>query len=318
MTTATDSPSPVPAKIGALRRWARERLRAVGIDTAALDADLLLAHALGLSREALLLRDPAQSVPPAAREAVRDLIAARGRRVPVAYLVGEREFYGRRFRVGPGVLVPRPETETLITLALRMGPTGPAHLLDLGTGSGAILLTLLAERPNWRGVGVDRAKAAAAWAGKNAAAFGLRERARIVVSDWDGALDPVLRFDCVLANPPYVRRAVIPQLAPEVSRYEPLAALDGGPDGLDGLRAVLAVAARRLMPGGRLFVEIGADQGDAAAALVRSAGLEAVTVHPDLAGRPRVVTGRWPDPPGQGDTHSLLTEDAAKKSLENG
>ncbi len=319
MTTAPDDPAiPPPATIGALRRWARDRLRAAGIDTAALDADLLLAHALGLSREALLLRDPAHSVPPPARKAFRTLIAARRRRVPVAYLVGERAFYGRRFQVGPGVLVPRPETETLVALALRMGPTGPARLLDLGTGSGVILLTLLAERPDWRGIGVDRAAAAAAWARKNAAALGLTERGRIVVSDWDQALAPALRFDLVLANPPYVRRAAIPTLAPEVSRHEPQAALDGGPDGLDGVRAVLAVAARRLAPGGQLFVEIGADQGDAAAALVRSAGLAEVVVHSDLARRPRVVTGRWPPLPGHGGTHSLLTEEAAKKSLENG
>ncbi len=318
MTAAQDPAAPAATTIGALRRWARGRLRAAGIDTAALDADLLLAHALGLSREALLLRDPAESVPSPAGRAFKALVAARGRRVPVAYLIGEREFYGRRFRVGPGVLVPRPETETLVDLALRMGPSGPARLLDLGTGSGAILLTLLAERPDWRGVGVDRATAAAACAARNAADLGLRERGRIIVSDWDQALNPALRFDLLLANPPYVRRAAIPKLAPEVSRHEPRTALDGGPDGLDGLRAVLAVAARRLAPGGWLFVEIGSDQGAAAAELVRSAGLAEVIVHQDLARRPRVVTGRQPPLPGRRGAHSLLTEETAKKSLENG
>ncbi len=296
MTGRDDSLMPDGATIGAMRRWARERLRAAGIDTAALDADLLLAHALGLSREQLLLRDPGRPLPPSARAAFRDLVAARMERVPVAYLVGEREFFGRRFRVGPGVLVPRPETETLITLALAMGPPGPARLLDLGTGSGIILLTLLAERPRWRGVGVDRSPAAAAWALRNAGRLGLAGRGRIIVSDWDEALDPALRFDLVLANPPYVRRAEIPELPPEISRHEPKAALDGGSDGLAALRAVLKAARRRLRAGGRLFVEIGADQGDAAAELARAAGLDDVRIHADLARRPRVVTGRWPGP----------------------
>ncbi len=305
--------------IAAMRRWARAQLRAAGIDTAALDADILLAHALGLSRERLLLRDPARPVAAPARAAFQDLIMARVQRVPVAYLVGEREFFGYRFGVGPGVLVPRPETETLVTLALGMGPSGPARLLDLGTGSGAILLSLLAERPDWRGIGVDRAPAAAAWARKNAVAVGVAERARIVVSDWDEALNPALRFDLVLANPPYVRRDEIPELAPEIARHEPRMALDGGPDGLAGLRAVLKAACRRLMPGGRLFVEIGADQGGAAVALARAAGLDEVHVHADLSHRPRVVTGRWPGSSRANLTcNPLLTDGLAKKSLENG
>ena len=296
MISRDDSLMPDGATIGAMRRWARERLRAVGIDTAALDADLLLAHAMGLTRERLLVTDPATAVPADARARYEALIAERAGRVPLAHLVGSREFFGRSFLVTPDVLVPRPETETLVEAVLRRLDDRPLRLLDLGTGSGAILLTLLAERPGWEGIGIDRSPAAAAVARRNAHRLGVASRARLIAGDWDAPLHPALAVDLVVSNPPYVPRGEIAGLMPEVRCHEPHLALDGGPDGLDGLRAVVAAAGRRLRPGGWLAAEIGADQGARAAALVLEAGLREVLVEADLAGRARVVVGRRPDP----------------------
>ena len=249
--------------------------------TARLDAELLMAAALGVSREAMLLGrldDPA----PAGFAALADRRAAEE---PVAYLTGTRGFWSIDLTVGPGALIPRADSETLIEAAIaHFGASPPGTLLDLGTGPGTLLCALLAEWPRARGLGVDRSAAALGYAGGNVARLGLGERAALVRGDWATALAG--RFGCVVANPPYVATgAVLPR---EVGEYEPAAALFAGDDGLDAYRALVPALPRLLLPGGAALLEIGAGQGAAVAALVGRAGLVAA-VRRDLAGRERCV-----------------------------
>lgn len=267
---------------GALRR-AVTRLAEAGVEDAARDARRLLAHALGQRPDALAAR-LSDALPPEAAATFEEAIAARARRQPVSQIIGRREFWGRDFRVTPDVLDPRPETETLVELALAR-PF--ASVLDLGTGSGAILVTLLAERPAARGVGADLSDAALDVARDNAAAHGVAGRAGFVRSDWFGAVEG--RFDLIVSNPPYIAAAEMPGLAPELA-WEPRGALTDEGDGLSAYRAIAAGAATHLAPGGRLIVETGHAQGAAVAAIFRGAGLESVACHPDLGGRQRAVS----------------------------
>jgi release factor glutamine methyltransferase len=214
---------------------------------------------------------------------------------PVARIVGMREFYGRSFSVDPHVLDPRPDTETLVEAALAaIAARGLRNerlsLLDLGTGSGCILITLLAELPRAHGIGVDKSPAALANAAANARRLGVAERARFMAGDWLDALDG--EFDLILSNPPYLASDAIAGLAAEVAGYDPHLALDGGPDGLDAYRAIAARARAALAEQGRLLLEIGASQADAVAGILRAAGLEPEGLAHDLAGRPRVVVAR--------------------------
>ena len=273
-------------------RLVRDRFRALGLDTPELDARLLVAHALGLALEALLA-DPDAPVGAAGAAAIDALAARRSAREPVARILGRQEFYGREFRLNEATLVPRPDTETLIAAVLdRIDRTGlrsaPLRLADLGTGSGAILLTLLAELPGAGGIGTDISARALDAARANADRLGLADRAAFLAADFTAALDGT--FDLIVSNPPYIERAAIAALDPEVRRHDPFAALDGGADGLDAYRAILADGPRLLKPGGALFLEIGADQAAAVAALVAAAGLDRCTIHRDLAGRDRVVS----------------------------
>jgi release factor glutamine methyltransferase len=270
-------------------REATARLQAAGVDGAARDARRLLAHALGIAPDVLAGR-MADEVPEAARASFAALVARRAAREPVSHLTGLRAFWGRDFRVTRDVLDPRPETETLVALAL----AAPfARVLDLGTGSGCILVTLLAERPGAQGVGTDISPAALLVAGENAARHGVAERVVLTPSDWFGDIGG--RYDLIVSNPPYIAAAEMAGLAPEVRNHEPRGALTDEGDGLSAYRAIAEGAGRFLVPGGRLLVEIGPAQGPAVSRLFAAAGLERVAVHPDLDGRDRVVAARRPE-----------------------
>jgi release factor glutamine methyltransferase len=223
------------------------------------------------------------------------MLARRLAREPLALILGQWGFYGRDFAVTRDTLVPRPDTETLVELALAREF---ARLVDLGTGSGAIAVTLLAERAGATGVATDISDAALAVAAGNADRHGVAGRLRLQRADWwDGVEGP---FDLVVSNPPYVTEAEYAGLAPEITGWEPRAALTPGGDGLAAYRAIAAGLAGHLVPGGTCLLEIGAAQGEAVAAILQAAGLAQVTVHADLAGKPRVVAGTMPfrhDPP---------------------
>jgi release factor glutamine methyltransferase len=240
-----------------------------------------MAHALGVSREALLLgRGEAEA--PAAFEG---LVARRQAHEPVAYIIGRREFWTIELEVGPGVLVPRPDSETLIEAAVaHFVAEGPANILDLGTGPGTLLLAALAQWPEARGIGVDASETALAYARLNAQRLGLSDRAEFRHGDWAAGLDG--RFDLVLCNPPYVEeRAALP---PDVARWEPAQALYAGADGLDAYRRLAPQLGRLLAPGGIACVELGAGQRDAAAALFAGQGF-IIESRADLGGMPRAL-----------------------------
>ena len=263
------------------------RLRAAGLDGAAGDARRLLAHALGIApdRLTLHLQDP---LPSDVAQRFDAMVDARAHFQPVAQIVGARDFWGRRFLVTPDVLDPRPETEILVQAAL----SEPfADVLDLGTGSGAILLSLMADRPQARGTGVDLSPAALAVARANAVALKLDPHLHL--SDWFSSVTG--RFDLIVSNPPYLAEPEVAQLSPDVRLWEPRMALVPAQDdgtGLNAYRLICAGAGRHLCPGGRLIVEIGPTQGAQVAALFAAAGFQDVSILPDLDGRARVVAGR--------------------------
>ncbi|MGR3804567.1 peptide chain release factor N(5)-glutamine methyltransferase [Marinibacterium profundimaris] len=262
---------------------ATARLRAAGVQDPARDARLLLAHAARIEAARVTLIAP-EDLEPEIAERYDRLIALRSVRVPVSHLVGERAFYGRRFKISRDVLDPRPETEALIEAALAEPYD---KVLDLGTGSGCILVTLLAERPASRGMGVDLSEAACLQASANAVLHRVQERARIVVSDWFSHVDG--RFDLIVSNPPYIARSEMSDLAPEVRDHEPGMALTDGGDGLGAYRAICADAAGHLAVGGRLIMEIGPTQGESVAEICLDAGFGEVEILPDLDGRDRVI-----------------------------
>ncbi len=260
------------------------RLAAAGVEDAARDARLLVAEAADLAPDRLALALDAALAPD---QAVRldAMLADRARRRPVAQILGRRLFWGRRFEVNGAVLDPRPESETLIEVALAGPP--PGRVLDLGVGSGALLLTVLAERPEARGLGVDASPDALAVARRNAERLGVAARADLRQGDWFAGVEDV--YDLVLCNPPYVARDAIAELAPDVRDWEPHAALTPGPTGLEAYGAIAPGLRARLAPGGRALFEIGAGQAEAVCAILRGAGFSSLAVLPDLDGRPRVV-----------------------------
>lgn len=276
-------------------RLAEPYLARHGSPTPRLDAEVLLAHVLGASRLELYTRLD-QPLTRAEVDAYRQAIQRRASREPVAYIVGYKEFYGLRFAVGPGVLVPRPETEYLVELALRLPEGRGLRFVDVGTGSGALAVTLAVRRADLSGVGCDVAADALGYARANARAHGVAGRLAWVQGDalsWAAAQS----FDLAVSNPPYVPTRQLDGLAPEIRRYEPRHALDGGPDGLSVARRIAEQAARVLRPGGLLIMELGTlDQARAlAAALRRQAGAyERVAAVQDVVSRVPGLVARTP------------------------
>lgn len=274
------------ATVGQARRALAEKFRAAGIESPELDARILTGHALGLDHAALAAAEK-QELSAAAAANIDALAARRLAREPVARIVGEKEFWGLAFRVTPAVLVPRPETETVVELALSLVDRAASlRIADLGVGSGAILLALLSELPHARGVGVDNSADALNVARENSQCRGLADRADFVLADF-GKLDGC--FDLIVSNPPYIASGDIDRLAHEVRAYDPRNALDGGPDGLSAYRAIAGNSARLLTPGGHLVVEIGVGQEQAVSALFAHNGLAIRAVRHDLSGIPRTL-----------------------------
>jgi release factor glutamine methyltransferase len=251
--------------------------------TPRLDAELLMAHALGVTRDALLLKHFGDPAP----DAFAALVERRLRNEPVAYITGSRGFWTIDLAVGPGVLIPRADSEALIEAAVAHFPNRTAclRILDLGTGPGTLLLAALAEWPNALGLGIDAAPVALDYARRNAAALGFADRATLRQGDWFAGVDGA--FDLILCNPPYIGSDE--RLGPEVREHEPGEALFAGADGLADYRRIVPQLSAHLAPGGIAVLEIGWTQADAVSALVRAAGLNPA-LHRDLGGRPRVIT----------------------------
>ena len=262
---------------------AAERLAATS-DTARLDAELLMAHALGASRSDMLLRHMRDAPP----DAFAPLVDRRAAHEPIAYILGWTEFYGHRFQVEPGVLIPRGDSETIIAAALEIVP-GAQRVLDMGTGSGALLITALLELDGAHGIGIDASPRAVEVAGANAQALGLiGARARILERDWHDAgwSHDLGQFDLVLCNPPYVEDEA--DLDADVRDYEPASALFAGAEGLDDYRVIIPQLGKLLLPGGAAVLEIGASQADAVGEIARQAGFS-TQLRRDLANRPRAL-----------------------------
>ncbi|GAW36737.1 release factor glutamine methyltransferase [Roseovarius sp. A-2] len=273
---------------------ATRALQAAGIDGAAGDARALLAVAMEVPRDRLTLH-LGDDLDAAAAARLNAMIARRMAREPVAKIIGRRDFWGRSFEVTADVLDPRPETECLIAEALR-GPVA-ARLLDLGTGSGIIAVTLLADWPGAQGVATDISAAALEVAARNAARHGVGARLDLYRSDWFSQVTGP--FDLIVSNPPYIAVDEMPDLSPEVRDHDPQAALTDGADGLLAYRMIAAGAGAHLRPGGRIALEIGWQQGAQVRELLCAAGFAEVGVLPDLDGRDRVVVGVWPAKPGR-------------------
>ena len=272
---------------------AKSRLEAAGIEGPVIDARLLVEAAADASRTDIIA-DPQRLLSEAQQALLETYIARRERRAPVSHILGRKGFWKIMVSVTPDVLTPRPDTETVVERALALFPEGRAFsVLDLGVGSGAILLAILAERPAAKGLGVDVSEEALVVARENAANLGLAPRTVLLRGDWTSGLGDS-GFDLVVSNPPYIPTGDIAGLEPEVRDHEPRLALDGGADGLDAYRRLAPEILRVLKPGGRFLVEIGFDQSAAVEALFRAAGAAEVATARDLANRDRVVMGARP------------------------
>jgi len=264
-------------------------MKAAGIDTPVLDARLIVQHALGISWDTLYLKD---DQPLAADEKARleSQLARRAAHEPVSRIVGRRHFWTLDLAVSPDTLDPRPDTESLIETVVQAIPdrSRPLRVLDLGTGSGAILLALLAEYPNATGLGIDRSEGALAVARGNADSHGLSPRVVFSSGNWaDGVPGP---FDVIVSNPPYIESGHLPGLPPEVREHDPLLALDGGADGLDAYRAIIPAISGLLHPEGLAVFEVGEGQGEAVTRIALENGLEAAGTRKDLGGIERALS----------------------------
>ena len=269
-------------------RELRRTLGEAGFETAALDARLLLLEALGISATELIT-GPEVLLTPDQAETLAAFTERRLNHEPVARIIGEREFWGLPFRLSPETLVPRPDTETLVETALDLLPDrqAPLRIVDFGTGSGCILVALLHELPQATGLGIDLSFGALVTARANAAGNQVGNRCHFTLSRWADAISG--RFDLIVSNPPYIASGVIPGLDQEVREHDPRLALDGGPDGLEPYRILLAEAERLLAPKGLLVVEIGYDQAEALSHMAKLHGLEILRIAHDLSNNPRCV-----------------------------
>lgn len=275
-----------------VKAWnaAKDRLKNVQIDQPAIDARLLLEVAADVTRTDIIT-DPYRLLTEAQMATLDDFLNRRARREPVSHIIGRKGFWKILLQVNKHVLTPRPETEVIVDEVLKAFPEQmPFNMLDLGVGSGTILLAVLAERPAAKGLGIDVSEEALAVARENAANLGLAGRTALLRGDWTNGLGDD-SFDLVVSNPPYIATDVIETLEPEVRDHEPRLALDGGPDGLDAYRVLAGEILRVLKPGAMFAVEIGYDQSDAVEALFRQAGAQNVRTIKDLSVHDRVVTG---------------------------
>lgn len=274
--------------IAALLHWARDQLKSPD-GAPRLEAELLLGAAAGLERTTLIAW-PERELSDSARRAFEQTVMRRRAGEPIAYILGQREFRGLPLRVTPATLIPRPETELLVDWALAQCPSdSPIRCADLGTGSGAIALAVARERPSWQVLAVERSAAALAVARANQQRLGATN-VQLIQTDWLAAIAPA-SLDLILANPPYVA-AQDPHLRRGDPRFEPLAALAAGPDGLAAIRALVAELPSRMIQDGRVAIEHGWNQGAAVRALLRQAGLAAIQTHRDLAGHERFTSAR--------------------------
>ncbi|MBW3559175.1 MAG: peptide chain release factor N(5)-glutamine methyltransferase [Proteobacteria bacterium] len=281
-----------PTLVGAWNA-ARAQLEAARVDSPVIDARLLLEAATGASRTDIIT-DPRRPITPEMAATLNSYVERRARREPVSRILGRKGFWKIALQVTSDVLTPRPDTEVIVDLALKAFPEGRAFTMaDLGVGSGAILLSVLAERPAARGLGTDVSLEALAVARENAANLDLNNRAVLLRTSWADGLEDG-GYDLVVSNPPYIPSADIAGLEPEVRDHEPRLALDGGPDGLDAYRLLAPEVMRLLRPGGLFAVEIGHDQARAVRPLFEQAGAHGVQVVRDLGDRDRVVTGEKP------------------------
>ncbi|HEU4809108.1 MAG TPA: peptide chain release factor N(5)-glutamine methyltransferase [Sphingomicrobium sp.] len=255
-------------------------------DTPRLDAELLMAEALHIDRDRLILNPPDREPP----KRFWTMVKRRGKGEPVAYITGRRAFWNIELHVGPGVLIPRPDSEVLIASAIEHfeGTPGPKRILDLGTGPGTLLLAALDLWPEATGVGIDSSRRALSYASANSRRLELEKRAKLKIGDWASGIDE--KFDLVLCNPPYVAEGEA--LGAGVAEHEPEEALFAGPEGLDSIRRLAPEIPRLLAPGGLAAVEIGADQAKAARKLLKRNGLAARTVQ-DFGGRDRAILLTW-------------------------
>lgn len=277
--------------------WATAYFKTHHIDQPRSDAEILLSHALGIGRVDLYVQYD-RPLEPGELSTFRKLIKRRLGREPVAYIVGHKGFWTLDLAVTPDVLVPRPETELIVEAALGVIPSetleGPLRVLDLGTGSGALVLALASERPGHLFFGVDSSREALGVAWKNAKKYGLEKAVAFFQGQWFDALPAEgLPFDVIVSNPPYIRRDELDGLPAEISRYEPMQALDGGPDGMDCIRLIIEKAPLYLKPQGWLFMEIGCDQGTAVQGMLEEAmAFEEIRVTKDHSGLDRVLWAR--------------------------
>jgi len=275
-----------------VKAWtaAKDRLKDAGVDQPSIDARLMLEVAAGVTRTEIVT-DPYRELTAEQTAMLEDFLARRARREPVSHIIGRKGFWKILLQVNKNVLTPRPETEVIVDEVLKAFPEQmPFSMLDLGVGSGTILLAVLAERPAAKGLGVDASSEALAVARDNAANLDLNNRATFLHGDWTAGLGDA-GFDLVVSNPPYIPSAVIETLEPEVRDHEPRLALDGGADGLDAYRLLAPEILRVLKPGGMFAVEIGYDQSKAVEGLFNAAGAQQVRTVKDLSTHDRVVTG---------------------------
>ena len=274
-----------PKSVDHVLKLGRQRLRAAGIESAALDARLLLQAATGFAAEDIILH-PDGVLLPTAIARFEDMLALRELHQPVSRILGAREFYGRNFRVSPAVLDPRPDTEVVADLALEvMGRHPNCRFLDIGTGSGVLSVTLAAERSQWSGVALDVSEEALAMAQANAAATQVDTRLEFVCANWFPPGDH--KFDLIISNPPYISSGEIPALAPDVRLYDPVLALDGGDHGLEAYRVIAQQAKARLLSAGFVVVEIGAGQASDVEAIFKAQGFALASSKRDLGGHIR-------------------------------